>query len=457
MARIVQHRSNPPYLVVTFVFLFLITTGFAVFFQTSWSDAVRQLEAKTDDLNAYALAREQGSEQVANLRTLAKKSGKSVLGLVLGEQQELLTQIGGPGVSLSTGQAIALIKAKMNELNAEAGLLALADRLVSQMRAADKLAVDTAEQIKTLNATAQAKQQALQQANDTFAAQMDSVKAEMEALRQKVADLSASYDQQLAQISTKWSDTLAQKDRTLNAKDDEVGEREKDIRRLNSQVDQLKDLIGIGKPATGIKPELRPDGIILRADPHETAVYIDIGAEDRVRIGQSFSVYDQRKGVDPDGKGKAKIVIKNVYPRIAECQIIESVPGDPMVVGDLIANVAFDIASKPLFVVEGEFDLNGDGNIDPGGAEQVSAMIAQYGGKLADKVSIDVDFAVLGSPPAVPTKPSPGAPAVEQALWQQKQGSLDAYDKVRATAVDYHIPVLNTNRFLAFVGYMPKK
>ena len=43
--------------------------------------------------------------------------------------------------------------------------------------------------------------------------------------------------------------------------------------------------------------------------------------------------------------------------------------------------------------------------------------------------------------------------AKAQAKAQASQQALDAYQEVKKQAIEYHIPILNQNRFLYYVGY----
>src|SRR4030042_2294521 len=79
----------------------------------------------------------------------------------------------------------------------------------------------------------------------------------------------------------------------------------------------------------------------------------------------------------------------------------------PIAVNDVAANLVWDSDKANIFVVAGEFDLNGDGAIDRNSADKGKALIEKWGGRLADTVTFDTDFLVLGYPPQVPPRPTP--------------------------------------------------
>jgi len=63
MARVVQRRPNPPYLLILFVFLFLVSTALAILFYTRQDDARKKITTKLTRERARALAYDQ-AEQV---------------------------------------------------------------------------------------------------------------------------------------------------------------------------------------------------------------------------------------------------------------------------------------------------------------------------------------------------------------------------------------------------------
>jgi hypothetical protein len=69
-------------------------------------------------------------------------------------------------------------------------------------------------------------------------------------------------------------------------------------------------------------------------------------------------------------------------------------------------------------------------------------------------VNVDTDFVVLGREPVLPTF---AQEELEDPINRKKmddaRAELDAYQKVIDRARDLHIPILNQNRFLYYVGY----
>jgi hypothetical protein len=198
------------------------------------------------------------------------------------------------------------------------------------------------------------------------------------------------------------------------------------------------------------------DGKVLKVQAEQNVCYIDLGEKDHITPGLTFSIYSSAGGVPEDGKGKAKIVVKNVFANTSECRIVESAKDDPIVDGDLIGNIIYSPTRNYNFVVEGDFDLYNTDKPDAAGTREVRTMIERFGGKLSDNVSVDTDFVVMGVEPERPAKPGADAPASDWQIYKDKIAKYEHYKNVKSTAVSLQIPVLNTNRFIALTGMMPK-
>jgi hypothetical protein len=151
-------------------------------------------------------------------------------------------------------------------------------------------------------------------------------------------------------------------------------------------------------------------------------------------------------------QGKASIEVVRLSNRQAECRIIRQSVGQPVVEGDLIANLVYDKNTKYSFVVFGEFDLDQDGTPTPGDAEVVQRLITQWGGKLQQGVAVDTDYVVLGFEPEVPLREDNETPT-DVIRRENAEKAAEAYAAVRNRAIELNVPILNQNRFLYYVGY----
>jgi hypothetical protein len=103
--------------------------------------------------------------------------------------------------------------------------------------------------------------------------------------------------------------------------------------------------------------------------------------------------------------------------------------------------------------VFGNFDLAGNGRPNPNDTNFIKQLVTQWGGKLIDQVNVDTDFVVLGAEPVLPTFSKDDLTPENQDKLQKAQDALDKYQAVVQAAKDLHIPILNQNRFLYYVGY----
>jgi hypothetical protein len=120
----------------------------------------------------------------------------------------------------------------------------------------------------------------------------------------------------------------------------------------------------------------------------------------------------------------------------------------------VIANLVYDPQVKSNFVIYGKFDLDRNKVATDQEADVIKRLVTQWGGKIVDKIDVDSDYVVLGTEPVLPnfTPEDLQQPENVKRL-NDAQAELEAYNKVRADAKDLHIPVMNQNRFLYFVGY----
>jgi hypothetical protein len=160
--------------------------------------------------------------------------------------------------------------------------------------------------------------------------------------------------------------------------------------------------------------------------------------------------------IPKDGIGKAEIEVFDVRKNFSGARITYSQKTNPIVVDDVVANLIWDSKKTNVFMVAGDFDLDGDGYIDYDAVDKIKAIIVKWGGRVTDAVSVDTDFLVLGRPPRVLRKPTFGEIEMDPLAMQKYEASLGKlayYNQVRAQARALYIPVFNTERFLYFIGY----
>jgi len=307
-----------------------------------------------------------------------------------------------------------------------------------------------------------AQAQQFEQLRQELDKQIASIRGEQQNAQTAVIDYQKTKDQSIQQIEANFANERKQLQDSQNQAQVQIAELTQKLNAANTQISTLQTKLGENRINTQDPITRHPDGRIVRI-PSKDTVYINLGSAESVTPGLTFEVYDKIDGIPPAGdatnndhlpKGKAAIEVVHVGPTSSECRIIRTTIGQTISEGDLIANLVFDPNNKYNFVIFGDFDLDQNGVATPQDAEVMKRLVTQWGGTIMDTVNVNTDFVVLGKEPVVPTfsKEELQDPFNAKKL-QDAQASADAYAKVRDTAKELHIPILNQNRFLYLTGY----
>ena len=337
------------------------------------------------------------------------------------------------------------------------GLIPVIEKLKMKMDNVTNAALATEEQLKEL-------QNRFDDAMKVSLEKEQTLLAEKEKYQQQVNEIKQDYDELKAFMQK----TTEQQVQTLA---EQLDEERDDRKRLHQQLlkteaelkmaqNRIKNvqqkLQALVPPPDSEVAAYKPDGKIILIDDAAKIVHLNIGSDDRVYRGLTFSVYDKNMPIPKDGKGKAEVEVFNVGKSISAARITRSEPKKPIILDDIIANLIWDSDRTNIFVVEGEFDLNGDGIIDYDGTEKIEALIEKWGGRVSDKVSVDTDFLVLGSAPEIPGKPTFEQIEIDPMAMEKYEESLqklERYKEAQDRTQTLSIPVFNTERFLYFIGY----
>jgi hypothetical protein len=440
MARVVQRRGAPPYLLILFVFLFVIATVLAILFYVWDSDKAKKLDQR--DQGQAALSEELRKAKDTDIPNLAKKiTGRTLLADAAIQEADRFLQLEHAKARAHEGLNQAL-QAMNDEIDRHRTRIAELERRERELADAVAKQVESNENLKNDY------ERKLKDVQDQLAKAQDDV-------ARSLADKDAQRDRALAEKDAMIT-RLEQKTTVLTQqKDEQVIETQKRDAQIATLRQKIRDILGT--PKVGPWALRKGDGSIVKALPDQKVVFIDVGEKENVKPGLPFSVYSREQGIPEDGQPKAKILVVNVGPTTSECRVVEPSKEDPITEGDVVANVVFDTSRVHRFVVEGEFDLYGEGQPDPLGNRRVRLLVESFGGKVMDVVSVDTDFAVMGEEPPRPTEPAGDAPAHEWQLYTDRMQRYNHYKQVYAAAQTLQIPVLNTARFLAFSGYVPVK
>ena len=288
--------------------------------------------------------------------------------------------------------------------------------------------------------------------------------AEKEKYQQQVNDIKQDY----GELETLMKQSTDQQVQTLMAQlEDERANRKKLNQELLKTQAELKmaenrmkraqkELRVLVPPPDSEVAAYKSDGKIILIDDSAKIVHLNIGSDDRVYRGLTFSVYEKNMPIPKDGKGKAEIEVFDVGRSFSAARIIRSEIKRPIILDDIIANLIWDSDKTNVFVVVGEFDLDSDGDIDYDAVDKIKSLIEKWGGRAADDISIDTDFLVLGRPLQVRGKPTFEQMEVDPMAMEKYEASLQkliSYKEVQTRAQVLSIPIFNAERFLYFIGY----
>jgi len=468
---------------VVFAILFLTAAIFAIYFNVNMraeQDKFTKLESKYKGVIADGslVAESDVQTAVKMLRDQDPALADPNLKLVdvLQQRGDRLAKViagnaGVPGLTAETEAAARVAAANEKIRAAKLGgvtvtpdnLLSSIDGLVKALIAKDQLVTSAnnsitkkfADNADAVNAS-QAKIEAIQQS--VAAAQAEAEKARAELAKDR-SEKQAQMDAMSADVK-KTSDDL---NKAVQDKQLEVTTLQGKQAKLEQEIDILKKKLGQYRLNTTESTVRRADGMITGLGKGNT-VYVNLGQGQEVVAGMTFEVYDKAEGVPALGEnglrddempiGKGSIEIVRVNAANSECRVVKTTPGFAIAEGDLIANLVYDQNIKFKFVVYGKYDLDQNGIATDGDTDVMKRLVTQWGGKVTDTVNADTDFVILGKEPVLPSFSKEELDLPENAKkLADAQTEQDAYQKVKADARELHIPVMNQNRFLYFVGY----
>lgn len=437
MARVVQRRSTPPYLLIVFVFLFLISAILAVLGFMGGGEEKKlnvSLKSQKDDL-----FRENGA---------LKNDMKELVKIITGKPSPTVAEAVGASEKAYDDPVVKEITAS--------GRFGLAKEL-------ETLATIIAEQkktIETLNVSLEDRDKALGVKDETVVGQQKTHEGNVDELNAKIQELNAALaeekdlrDKAVKEIQEnldkkreELQEELLDKERRLEESVLELTEKEKKVERLENLLKQRDPKV--------TEVVNKADGQIEKIARNAGICYVNIGKKDRVSPGMTLAVYT-KKGVKQENI-KGKLLVTNVGDNFSECKITEEDKNAPIVVGDDVANIAFHPVRKNVFVVQGLFDLHGTGTATKLGADQVKDVIIKAGGIVSEEVGYQTDYVVLGEEPIKPSRPEEDAATTAQQAYQKQLRRYKEYQNIKEQAAALRIPILNTNRFILLTGYEPE-
>jgi tetrahydromethanopterin S-methyltransferase subunit B len=384
----------------------------------------------------------------------------SVFAVMGADLAKLSTLVAGndKGVGVTLEQQVNrtlgdIVAAKPGVLNANDSLLTAVRKLDERLTEVTKKGDDLAKERDGLEQKVGSLTQDLAAVRKLFEDQVKELKDRIDQSEREFAEKLDEKDTQLNEIRA----TLDAREQQLNTLKRE-GDQEK--RELQLTIDrQTRQIADLQKKIQDLKGSYDPEAIlkkaagrIRRAIPGSDVVYINLGAKDNIKVGMGFEVFSQTGSTERTLRGKASLEVVTLEESSSECRVARTTPGQPIMEGDIVVNIAYERGRKPKFVVRGDFDLNFDGQVDFDGPDRVASIIREWGGQAVPELDESVDFVVIGvAPRGVEVKPDASDIVRDQA--ERKKLELSEFRKLIDQAKSMYIPVITQNQFLFLTGY----
>jgi cell division protein FtsB len=431
----------------------------SVVFYGKYKDANEQYLQVEQEYTQTLGPGERSGERIQRLRDRARDKRRSTLvGYLAQELEDTMTLVSG-NPDLSSDD----LQASLNQNFEEIGDAKIFDF----MRAQKRQLAEANQQIQDLDATIADLEGQMEDSDDRFAELHDRREADTSAVRGLVAgygDTVDRYDEQLRGAIADMDDRVEE---ILEAKESELAALQSDLDSLEEENLVLRGQIAkYNKEASdtlirGRDEYALVDATVLSTNAADQTIILDRGRRNNIVLGMSFEIYSDASVIlDKDTgdmlRGKATAEVISVEEQTAVARLIRQSVANPVLDGDVLANPAYDPNKRYHFLVYGEFDTNFDARTTSREADDVSALIEQWGGIIVNSIEENVDFLVLGAKPYVGPPPAPDAPLAIILRWQEDKKKADRYDDLFNTAASTSIPILNQNRLFTLTGYFER-
>lgn len=440
---------------VVFVVLFVLSLLLTIIFYAQWSKAARAQALVDGSRTEFVTSEEAKSDAVVRIK--GNGAPGSVVGKLLDENGKLKNQIAG-----DADMSMDILRARLQEAGlAEGQILLQTIATLRQEKAAQgqelaNLKRDFEDATKKFASIGEVQGKSLEEFNIGVA-----------NAKRQVADQQAQFDafnkqvkQTVAELEGRVSELQAQNQQTSNRLTGVIEQKDQQIFTLQRRIDDLTKP-GV-KPELRVDPSLMPDGQILSVVPEENLVFINRGRLDHIVLGMTFEVFSANtlpsRDEFGDMRGKATVEVVGMDEHSARARVVRVSRGGTFTEGDIIANVVYDPNATLRFFVFGDYDIDRTGNPTAADRRRIETMVNEWGGKIAEQLTYETDFLVLGVEPKAPDPlPREEFNAEVIAAHEAAVRKYTAYQNLVAEAKALRIPILNQNRFLALVGYYQRQ
>jgi hypothetical protein len=474
MPPIQQQQSSRAGLITALVISIICALGFLVWAIMESSGRAKAEQNHRTLTDRYKTVIPEGRVgDIGNLQTaFGGRQGLSVIDAAESQRKSLVQLITG-NPEATGADATAAVKALSDQIAKSPALKDAAiptTSLAAMVQALTKKAEADTQNIEAANKAREEAVNAMKTAVGTNAQETATRDAAVKTAQDLAAKAQADAQAAIAEKQKQVDDFAAQLAAAQKALNDAQQGGQVEVATVQRKVDDLQKrldqaLIKLGQYRMDVKnPVIRAaDARITQVAP-DSICYIDLGFGDHVVPGLTFEVYDRGDGIPPLGdgmtseempKGKASLEVLVVGQNSSQCRITRVTQGQTVSQGDLCANLVYDRNIKPVFYVYGKFDTDQNNVATDQEAENIKNLIQRWGGKLSDKLNVDVDYVIMGKEPSLPPyskEELEGSPIAKQ-RYDEAQAALKAYDEVRGNAAQLHVPLMNQNRFLYYTGF----
>jgi hypothetical protein len=173
-------------------------------------------------------------------------------------------------------------------------------------------------------------------------------------------------------------------------------------------------------------------------------VWIDIGSADGLLRQTTFSIYDHNENGLSSTKSKGRIEVVNVEEHLSEARILEDMPSNPIISGDIIETPAWSPGQRIHFALAMKMDINKDGVDD---YDLVRSIILMNGGVIdaelrpdgtrSGNIDPNTRYFVVGERP-------------NEMTTKDVLNKFNAFDQERA---NLSIPKIQVKELLAMMGW----
>ena len=475
----VRQTRNTGLIITLVFFVFLSITGMAlaIVFYSQLNEAKIAAAGAQTELSKFVEPARRSSPEMSQYMAAGQRSEppRTVVSYLEAEVKRLKRNLAG-----SENVEVAQIEARLRQVGAAEGQSAL--DLIQQLKTdhenSQKQVAQLGEQIKTLQGQVADLQKVRDRIETDAKAQRDRLAADIAKLQADVAALDTSRQEALTALVERVDRSQQSGDDKRQALEVELRERGKELEAVQKRLAQLQGTLKKETPQVP-NPSTNVDGQIIGIPPGKDVVYIDLGRKHHLVLGLTFEVFDAARGVEVDEgddgrvlrRGKATIEVVSISDNSAIARVVRSSFGQPIRVGDAIANLVYDRERTFKFYVFGNFNLDGVGESSLTDREMVINLIEQWGGTVvrADErerqlaaigadasreniLPYDTDFLIVGQEPRVETIADASDPAALRKA-QLVREQREQFKRLQQEAQALGIPILNQNRFLALIGY----